>query len=355
MTRRIPLALTLALGAFALVSCRDDTTPTEPQVHEESPAPSDLAFAINNWTTKADMPTPRWMLTAGVVNTSSGSVVYAIGGLSDEDSRSRHSLTTVEAYSVATNTWTTKAALPVPLHHTNGTGLIGGKLYVSGGETLVAGGDLSEYSKTLYVYDPRRDTWTRKADMPRPISKGITAVIGGKLYVLTGECAQFECTTRNPRRLWRYDPATNRWDTSLRSSPAPHSRGAGGVIDGKFYVVGGGNLSDPTTNRLHVYDPATDKWTERAPLPTSRYGMAGVVLGGKFYVIGGIEESSATWVKTVHVYNPATNRWTTKASMPTGRTDLAAVRVLLDGQPRILAIGGKGGAGATKANEAYTP
>jgi N-acetylneuraminic acid mutarotase len=352
MVHRPRLFALLGVGIIALSSCREDV-PTQPESVDQSDLAPEFAVVANSWTKKAELPTGRFDLAVAVPWSAPG-VLYAIGGMSEGDSRSRHSLTTVEAYSMATNTWTTRASLPAPLQQTNGIGAIGGHLYISGGSNVILP-DFVEYSKALYAYNLKENTWTRKADLPRAITNGVTGVIGDKLYVLVGECRSPECAQLNTSRLYRYDPATDTWDLTLRACPAPHSNGAGGVINGKFYVVGGGGRADPATNRLHVYDPATNTWTEKAPLPISAYGMAAVVQGAKLYVMGGIASPSATWTNAVYAYNPTTNNWITKAPMPTGRAELAAARVLVDGRATILAVGGRGEFTATKANEAYTP
>jgi N-acetylneuraminic acid mutarotase len=352
--------LPIAAGLLVLAACKDNT-PTEPDIGPgvgASGSPS-LVLAGNSWTTKADLPTPRWGLTAAVINNASGSILYAIGGVIGGFTAAEpsQSVGTVTAYNIATNTWTRKASLPTPLYFTNGVGVIGGKIYISGGLSLPAGDDLtaSKYSHSTYVYDPALNRWAQKAALPRNLARGISGVISGKLYVLNGACSTKMCTSP---RLYRYNPATNTWDTSLRSSPAPHIGGAGGVINGRFYVVGGDGPSGSGiigTNRLHVYNPATNQWTEKASMPTARTDIAAVVLGGRLYVIGGVESNDGQWVGTMEVYNPATDSWTTKASMPTGRYALAAGRVIQNGQAKILAVGGAGGPGAREANEAYTP
>jgi Kelch motif len=63
-------------------------------------------------------------------------------------------------------------------------GVIAGKLYLSGGfdDTLTTSKPLAK----LVVYDPVRDVFVRKRDMPRRSIWGVTGVIGGRLYVLTG-------------------------------------------------------------------------------------------------------------------------------------------------------------------------
>ena len=124
----------------------------------------------------------------------------------------------------------------------NGVGLIGGKLYYSGGFQFHGPPD---YSYTLYAYDPVADVAVQKANMPKSTDEGVTGVIAGKLFVLPGVCSgdgwpdPRYCEEPATRALYRYNPVNNSWN-SRRSAPHFHPRGAGGVIGGKFYVAGGG-------------------------------------------------------------------------------------------------------------------
>ena len=329
---RAALKMAPTLGGWALAACGELTTPTAPMVATDQPlAAPEFASASNSWIRKANMPTARFALAAGVANNSSGQpVLYAIGGKSGNGTLSK-----VEAYNIATDTWTTKASLPVALSHTNGVGVIGGKLYLTGGITSAG-----NVRRDLYVFDAGLNTWTRKRDMPQALSQGVTGVINGKLYVhgVVG--------TRS--RLYRYDPATNSWDQSLPGSPEAHESGGGGVINGKFYLAGGA----PSSSKLHVFNPATNKWTIGAPMPgVRRRQVAGTVFQGKLYIIGGRGDNGNA-LGTVQAYDPASNRWTTTASMTTVRIAPAAARAILDGQPRILAVGGTA-LTVLKTTEAY--
>ena len=55
--------------------------------------------------------------------------MYAIGGRNPNGVP----IAAHAAYNVATNTWTFRRGLPVPLAFSNGAGVINGKIYVSGG------------------------------------------------------------------------------------------------------------------------------------------------------------------------------------------------------------------------------
>ena len=165
----------LALASLAL-ACSDPAT--EPQAPDApATAAPELAVAANPWIQKADMPsTERWGFAAATVTNSAGqSILYTIGGTTATGG----SLSKVQAYNVATNVWTYRASLPIPLYWSNGAGVIKNKIYISGGLPNPHG-----FSAALYVYDPVKNVWARKRDMPNPGFRGVTGVINNKLYVV---------------------------------------------------------------------------------------------------------------------------------------------------------------------------
>jgi N-acetylneuraminic acid mutarotase len=84
-------------------------------------------------------------------------------------------------------------------------------------------------------------------------------------------------------------------------------------------------------------------------MPSARYGAAGQVINGKFYVVGGTNASGGILAETL-VYDPATNLWSTKAPMPTARTRLGSAVI----NNLLYAVGGKVTTDLTKV-ERYTP
>ena len=304
---------------LALVSCGENTTQPETIGPRTRP---ELAVAPNSWITLADMPTGRFGPATGVVTSAAGqSTLYAIGGTTATGG----SLSKVQAYNVATNKWSTKAPLPKPLYWTNGVGVINGKLYISGGVA-----SSRNYRAELYMYDPATNVWTQKHDMPNTTFRGVTGVIDGNLYVLTG-CDQEDCAAFEPVAFYRYDPGADQW-TSLPIPTDNHTLGAGGVIGKKLYVAGG------FSSQLDVYDPLTNVWTTKAPMPSARSQAGGTALNAKLYVIGGVRGNMLT--RATSVYDPATNTWSNKAPLPSARFGMAASRVVLNGQARIEVVGG---------------
>jgi hypothetical protein len=60
------------------------------------------------------------------------------------------------------------------------------------------------------------------------------------------------------------------------------------AVDGKIHVIGGRFKGPADRTGLHdIYDPATDTWTARAPLPTPRSGLVGAYYHGLILVLGG--------------------------------------------------------------------
>jgi Kelch motif protein len=321
--------LVLALGALALTACTEDRSPTQPESGTEPVSAAGLAAALapNTWTLKAAMPGGLHGISAGVVPDATGqSVVYVAGGTDCCGSIESGILT----YKIGTNTWAGKITnQSVEVFNSNGIGRIGNTLYMSGGETYLGG--YWHIDGHFLAYNTATNTLTDKATPPKLTSEGVTGVIDGKLYVLPGRCSgeaypnPYHCVSDPIRTLFRYSPTTNTWSWK-RPAPHYHALGAGGVINGKFYVTGG---SDPALDR---YDPATDTWTTLAPLPTA--GSArGAVIQGKLFVV--VRTSTG---RRAYAYDPATNKWTPRTAPRYDHDDI--VPITWGGKPFLLGVGG---------------
>jgi len=113
-----------------------------------------------------------------------------------------------------------------------------------------------------------------------------------------------------------YDPATNTWTTKA-PMPTARFRISAATVNGKIYVFGGGTGAvSGSGNRFDVveeYNPITDTWTTKNNLSTVRDMTAAAVVNNKIYLIGGN-------LSTLNEeYDPVTDTWTTKAPMLTGR------------------------------------
>lgn len=149
--------------------------------------------------------------------------------------------------------------------------------------------------------------WTARAPMPTPRAALGTALLDGKLYAAGG----FQ---------WSGTPTTD----PLMNQPG---------------IVAAGAQMTPVST-LEAYDPATDSWSELAPMPTARYGLALVAASGRLYAIGGTSATTPA-LATVESYDPVSNTWRTEPSLPVART-LAGATALGD---EILVAGGIGTSG----------
>ena len=123
-------------------------------------------------------------------------------------------------------------------------------------------------------------------------------------------------------------------------------------MSGTLYAIGGRPL-DPDRNYdvTEAYDPATDRWTAKSPMPSRRGGLASTVLDGKIHTFGGETRSSV--FSNHEVYDPATDRWMAGPALPTARHGLGAAAA----GGRIYVIGGgpRAGFAQTDAVEVFTP
>ena len=201
------------------------------------------------------------------------------------------------------DTWTTKAPMPVARNWLSAT-TVDGKIYVIGGFAFPSSG-IRSLTK-VEVYDPATDTWERKADMPTP-RWGIGAVAArSKIYVFGGAV---DNTHRNTAKtVEMYDIVADTW-TPKANMPLPYlSMGVSFVNNGKAYVIGGKEWGEDDWNFFQIvseYDIEKDKWKKLEDLlPTPRESLATSVVNGKIYAIGG----NAGWpTRAVEEYTP--DRW----------------------------------------------
>jgi hypothetical protein len=88
------------------------------------------------------------------------------------------------------------------------------------------------------------------------------------------------------------------------------------LSDGDVLMIGG---EDPFTflsaSSVDRFDPDTNTWTPRAPLPRGLWNMAAVELDdGRVLVTGGNHELAPT--ADTLLYDPVTDSWSFAARMP---------------------------------------
>ncbi len=288
--------------------------------------------AEDTWTTKADMPTARHVLSSSVVDGK----IYAIGGSPG------NCISIVEKYDPATDTWTRKADMPMSTGAASSS-TVNGRIYVMGG---VPSWQAAPYS-SVQEYDATTDAWTAKANMPTARAWLSSSVVNGKIYVIGGASAAYGTPFST---VEEYDPATDTW-TSKADMPTARACLSTSAVNGKIYAIGG-TPSNPWYQGLSTveeYNPAANTWTKKADMPTGRTYISTCAVNGKIYAIGGWTTGS-NHLSSVEEYDPATDTWTRKADMPTARYALTTSAV----NGKIYAIGGWAGTDISTVEE-YTP
>src|SRR5918996_5752289 len=150
-----------------------------------------------------------------------------------------------------------------------------------------------------------------------------------------------------------YDPVTDTW-TARASMPTARALLGAGTVNGIVYALGG-QVVGPTPDEgtlflatVEAYNPATDTWTAKAPMPTRRFALGVGEIGGLVYAVGGdvAPLNPLHPTGTLEAYDPVTDRWTVHATMPTARAYLGTA--VINGL--LYAVGGHG---ALNVVEAY--
>ena len=89
--------------------------------------------------------------------------------------------------------------------------------------------------------------------------------------------------------------------------PVALNHAAIAVYRSDIYVVGGYEDPNRATAHLLRYDPATDRWTRLAKMPTKRGALTAGVIGDRLYAAGGADDGNA--LNTLEVYDFKTRRW----------------------------------------------
>lgn len=297
-------------------------------------APAALAQAP--WAKRADFPEPGEEL----LGASANGKMYVFCGLAP----GWKPIGMVYEYDPAGDKWTKKKPMALPSHHVAFTEM-NGKIYAFGGFVPPTSGPPAWTPiDNAWEYDPAADSWKALAPMPTKRGSPVAVTVGNKIYVIGGATTppnQPEVTAVHPARphvvlgtVEEYDPATNTW-RSRTPMPTPRNHATAGVVNGKVYVIGGrvgaafiGVAANVDT--VEEYDPATDKWGAiRARMPTARSAMASGTYNGRIYVTGGEQQTNNYMMtfRALEAYDPAANRWAVLPNMPVSRHGLAGAVV----------------------------
>ncbi len=197
-----------------------------------------------------------------------------------------------------------------------GTMVLDDKLYFLGGYLQGV-----KSSKISNIFDPRDGSWAPIQGMPSAITH-MNLVLDGRTFWFAGgykDGYKGHCI----REVWNYDVDKDRYTAGPL---LPELRGGGGLalIGRNLHYIGGiheNRLTDADDHwvlNLDDWAKGAATWEKRAPIPVARNQFSCVVLKGKIYCIGGQfgHDQGQIDQDRVDIYDPETDSWSEGPSLP---------------------------------------
>ncbi|MFT7249296.1 MAG: N-acetylneuraminic acid mutarotase [Algoriphagus sp.] len=278
-----------------------------------------LGLSAQNWKV-LETPTETTARSENSI-VAIGSKIYLFGG---------RGMKPMEVYDTKTNTWETRGALPLEIHHFQAA-TYNGEIYVAG---ALSGPFPHEIPiPNIYIYNPDKDEWRKGDEIPRKRGAAGCFVYRDKIYVVNG----IQDGHWDGHVSWfdEYDPKTGDW-RELPDSPHPRDHINVGMVKSKLVVAAGRrsnfkeddafSLVSPYTD---IYDFKTNVWTTviDQDIPTRRAGIGAVTLGNKVYFIGGEGPAQKEAHDQVEAFNVKTMSWEIMPKLNQGRHGIGATKV----------------------------
>ncbi len=212
--------------------------------------------------------------------------------------------------------WKVRSEIPYHVYG-HAAAALDGKIHVLGGCHT---DNWEKPSAVHQVYDPVRDTWQRKADLPLAVAWSMPAVWNGRIYLFGGGYYKPGPGITSSPGAWVYDPETDKWKP-IRNLPEPRMNGFAAAEGRYIYVSLGydrrGGADDGVREEFrstYRYDPAADTYTHVADAPERGCYIASGPYKGKIYAVPGSSREYGfhqdyAWADGALIYDPAANHW----------------------------------------------
>ncbi|KAK7887092.1 hypothetical protein WMY93_026713 [Mugilogobius chulae] len=229
------------------------------------------------------------------------SVLYVIGGLTTTAKYSQVT-STVYTLSLKTNQWRLAEPMLEPRFGHQSLSYLH-FIFVLGGL-----GPDRQVTASVERFNSMFNQWESMAPMPEAVLHPAVAATNQRIYIFGGENAM-----QNPVRLIQvYHIARNMW-SNMENRTVKNVSAPAAVIDDKIYIIGG------YTRRMIAYDTTSNRFIKCANLKERRMHHSVTVLNNKLYVTGGryinghdvIQDSDG-----FECYDPKTDTWMSKGPLP---------------------------------------
>ena len=246
----------------------------------------------------------------------------------------------------AESAWTAKTPMPKAAAHFKAE-VANTKIYVFG-------------PNVTFLYD--LSSWLPKQPMPSYRDSFATATYQNRIYCIGGR-------SDGPSAVNEvYNPISDSWE-SKQAMPTPRHGLDANVVNDKIYLIGGlvpdnrwpnVNVDVYTTyqftNVTEVYDPSTDTWTTKAPIPKAASYYSSAVIDDKIYIFSQIfNQNDGTYESLTQIYDPNTDAWS-NGNPPPYAVDMAGSAAIANSDfKRIYVIGGRSSSLQVAHNQIYDP
>ncbi|CAK8684650.1 unnamed protein product [Clavelina lepadiformis] len=245
-----------------------------------------------------DLPENNIVLCCTVLH---GNVVYAIGGTT-EGSKNNSITNQVCRLDLKKDNlqWEEVASMKVR-RGVMGASVFNETIFVVGG-----GNENGDHLSSGEYYTSAVNKWSDISPMKQPRSGNAVVSCRGYIYSLGGYGSNKHLTS-----VERFHPGNDVWD-DVPSMKVPRRWFAAVALnDTHIYAIGGkaGNEDATVQKSVERYDVTTNKWADVSEMNVERHAHAACVLQGKIYVVGGGDKNNSA-VKSIECYDPTTNKWT---------------------------------------------
>ncbi len=241
------------------------------------------------WKRTADLP--RALHHVGAA--SLGGKIYCVGGLNSNF----RGVTSCYRFDPADETveWRKVASMSTA-RGSMGVAVGDGKIYAVGGQS---GG--TSYN-VLEVYTPGDDGGQWDVRPPMKVARNhLAAVVAdGYFYAIAGRSGRLR------DEVERFDPVREVWE-NRKDIPTARGGIAAAVVGGSIFVFGGeGNSADPfgIFAQVERYDVELDEWSTESPMSVPRHGIGAAVIADRVFIPGGSDVQGFGTTDSHTVYVP---------------------------------------------------
>jgi N-acetylneuraminic acid mutarotase len=214
--------------------------------------------STDQWSTVQPMSQARYGSACSVLDGK----IYAIGGLN---------LSTVEIYDPASDTWTSGTPLPSSTSFA-GAITIDGKIFLVGGKN-----ESEVRLNQVLCFDKDSNSWVTKASLPIAMDGTKLVYFEDKIWAIGAY------TGSSTRDVFSYDLTSNLWQTEEQMVEG-RSFNAVWINSGFIFSAGSFNT---WSNSVEYYNPYLKSWKLLGSLPQNIGVTDAITLNDKVYIIGG--------------------------------------------------------------------